>query len=62
MPRYLRAVETVKYKSEDGSEQMQEVHHFVEWHSGSAKQLVESPNHTQVCVYLDLGMVSALVL
>ena len=50
IPRFLRAVEVVK-----GSKK--KVYHFVEWHSGDAKQLIAPTSFTQLCVYRDLGEV-----
>ena len=50
IPRFLRAVEVVK-----GSKK--KVYHFVEWHSGDAKQLMAPTSFTQLCVYRDLGEV-----
>ncbi len=50
IPRFLRAVQLVK-----GSKK--KVYHFVEWHSGDAKQLMATTSFTQLCLYEDLGEV-----
>ena len=62
VPRYLRAVETVRHEVNGGqqdSEEGRKRFHFVEWHSGCANELWKQKSHAQVCVYLNLGKVSS---
>ena len=57
VPRFLRAIETVKCDvgSKDGTKRC--IQHFVEWHSGEVNELLKPSGHTQVCLYKDLGKV-----
>ena len=57
VPRFLRAIEPLQYKTADGVLWERKIHHYVEWHSGKPSLLVKERSHTKVCLYLDLGTV-----
>ena len=59
MPRFLCAVQPLDYRVGKGKARHRDIFHFVEWHSGVASTLMKERSHTQVCLYLDLGTVSA---